>query len=308
MTSYIAGFINYQPIIKLKRKLTQWLFTPYHLVIRNQYSFAEKIPFNFSPAKLLICVFLVTVTFTSLGLLLSNTILRKWLNPAYIEQANKDKLNDLYASLEKLAKKNELQDNFITTFQNALTGKGEAVASDEGGNNEPLPPMSYQEDNQEFATQEAWSDITNKPNHHYLTPIYAAHTSDTTPSMLANNAAFVPPVAGGVITTPFNTYEHYGLDIVGKANEPIKSIADGKVILASFTVETGWVILIQHDDGVLSTYKHNAVLLKQQNDTVKKGEAIALMGNSGELTTGPHLHFELWHEGRPINPEDIIKF
>ena len=98
------------------------------------------------------------------------------------------------------------------------------------------------------------------------------------------------------------------MDILGKANEPIKSIADGRVILSSFTVETGWVMLIQHSAGVLSLYKHNAVLFKQKNDFVQKGEVIAIMGNSGKFTTGPHLHFEIWHDGNALNPEAVIKF
>jgi len=78
--------------------------------------------------------------------------------------------------------------------------------------------------------------------------------------------------------------------------------------MANWTLETGYVIQIQHDNNLLSTYKHNSELLKKVGDHVSAGEAIAIIGNSGELTSGPHLHFELWHNGTPINPEDFIAF
>jgi murein DD-endopeptidase MepM/ murein hydrolase activator NlpD len=119
---------------------------------------------------------------------------------------------------------------------------------------------------------------------------------------------FFPPVKG-LVTNSFNALEnHYGTDIVTNANEIVKSTLEGSVVIASWTLETGWVIQIQHKSNLLSIYKHNAELLKKVGDFVKVGEAIAVVGNSGELTTGPHLHFELWYNGIPLNPEDYIAF
>jgi len=284
------------------------MLTRYHLVIRNQHSLDEKIPFNFSPAKLLICTFFITITLISFGLLLSNTILGKWLNPAYLEQANTNKLVALHTALEDLEAKNAIQDKFINSFQNALEGNIEAIPSLGIVDNNIFNNMTSTEAKDDITMQEEWKQSANKARHHHLNPTYTAQTTDITPSMLADSDGFIAPVEGGVITEPYNIYEHYGVDIVAKTNEPIKSIANGKVILASFTVETGWVILIQHNNGLLSLYKHSAVLLKRQNDVVQKGEVIAIMGNSGEFTTGPHLHFEIWHDGHAINPESIIKF
>lgn len=286
------------------------MFTRYHVVIRDENNFVEKIPFNFSPAKLLMCTFFVTLIFMSLGLLLSNTILRKWVNSAYLEQENEKKLALLYESLENLAAKNAIQDKFIASFQDVLTGKVESNAGLEtipsDFSTSTIP--SYQEEKTDIFTQEEYSDIANKPIPHQLNPIYTTKTDNTPTSIFSNSDVFISPIDGGVITTAFNPYEHYGVDILGKANEPIKSIADGRVILSSFTVETGWVMLIQHSAGVLSLYKHNAVLFKQKNDFVQKGEVIAIMGNSGKFTTGPHLHFEIWHDGNALNPEAVIKF
>jgi murein DD-endopeptidase MepM/ murein hydrolase activator NlpD len=119
---------------------------------------------------------------------------------------------------------------------------------------------------------------------------------------------FFPPIKG-LVTNSFNSVSnHYGTDIVAGANEVVKSTLEGTVVMATWTLETGWVIQIQHPNNLISIYKHNAELLKRTGDYVKVGEPIAIIGNSGELTTGPHLHFELWYNGIPLNPEDYISF
>jgi len=119
---------------------------------------------------------------------------------------------------------------------------------------------------------------------------------------------FFAPVKG-LVTNSFNAVgDHYGTDIVAAANEVVKATLSGTIIMATWTLETGWVIQIQHKNNLISIYKHNAELLKRVGDYVEVGEAIAIIGNSGELTTGPHLHFELWYIGIPLNPEDYISF
>lgn len=119
---------------------------------------------------------------------------------------------------------------------------------------------------------------------------------------------FFTPMKGKVIS-PYDTkLKHYGVDIAGAANEAVKSIMGGTVLLADFTVETGYVIVIQHADGYVSLYKHNSALLKHVGDIVRAGEPVAYLGNSGVLTSGPHLHFELWYQGKPVNPLHYISF
>ena len=113
----------------------------------------------------------------------------------------------------------------------------------------------------------------------------------------------------GPISNPFNIDEsHYAVDIVVEENTPVKSIADGTVIFSEWSVETGFVIILEHNLGILSVYKHNESLSKQQGDTVLGGEVIAIAGNTGELSTGFHLHFELWIDGYPMNPENFFNF
>ena len=119
---------------------------------------------------------------------------------------------------------------------------------------------------------------------------------------------FFPPVEG-VVTQQLNENErHYGTDIVAKANAKVAAVMDGVVVFTDWTVKTGYVIQVQHANDFLSIYKHNSTLLKKQGDYVRAGEVIAIVGNTGEETTGPHLHFELWRAGNPLNPEDFIQF
>jgi len=130
---------------------------------------------------------------------------------------------------------------------------------------------------------------------------------ESSPSNLASIHFFAP--IKGMVTNSFNAGEnHFGTDIVAGPNEVVKACLDGTVTLATWTVETGYVIQIQHDNNLVSIYKHNAELLKKTGSVVKAGDAIAIIGNSGELTTGPHLHFELWHNGTPVDPEQYIVF
>lgn len=122
------------------------------------------------------------------------------------------------------------------------------------------------------------------------------------------NIAFYAPIRG-MISDKFDIQkEHYGIDVVAPKNEAIKASLPGTVILSSWTTETGYTIAIQHENDLISFYKHNSVLLKRIGETVLAGDVIAIIGNSGELSTGPHLHFELWHKGKAINPEHHILF
>jgi len=122
------------------------------------------------------------------------------------------------------------------------------------------------------------------------------------------NIAFYAPLKG-MITAHFDLQtEHYGLDVVAPENEAIKASLPGTVILSSWTTETGYTVAIQHENDLISFYKHNSVLLKRIGEVVLAGDVIAIIGNSGELSTGPHLHFELWHKGKAINPEHHILF
>jgi murein DD-endopeptidase MepM/ murein hydrolase activator NlpD len=131
--------------------------------------------------------------------------------------------------------------------------------------------------------------------------------SETKQGNIANIHFFTP--IHGMISQKFDkTTDHFAVDVVGLPNSRISAVMEGTVIFAGWTVETGYVIYIQHDNNLVSVYKHNSELLKKMGDHANAGEVIAFMGNTGELTTGPHLHFELWHKGTPLDPEKYIDF
>jgi murein DD-endopeptidase MepM/ murein hydrolase activator NlpD len=119
---------------------------------------------------------------------------------------------------------------------------------------------------------------------------------------------FFTPIAGE-ITQGFNSKDnHYALDISADIGTPVKSILEGRIIFSEWSVDTGYVIIIDHGQDIISVYKHNSKALKKQNDFVQAGEVIAYSGNQGNLSTGPHLHFELWKNGTPINPQPLLNF
>lgn len=122
-------------------------------------------------------------------------------------------------------------------------------------------------------------------------------------------SVFLFPPISGVLTSSFNpSIKHYGVDIVSNENEVVKATYDGTVIIATWSSEDGYVIQLQHQNDLISVYKHNSTLLKKVGDQIKAGEAIAIVGNSGENSSGPHLHFEIWHKGIPLDPQIFFNF
>lgn len=123
-----------------------------------------------------------------------------------------------------------------------------------------------------------------------------------------NELVFFPPVKG-VLSDTFNARsDHFGVDIVTGQNKEVKAVMDGRVLMAEFTIETGYVMAIQHSNELVSIYKHNSQLMRKVGNFIEQGEVIAISGNTGELTSGPHLHFELWYKGEPIDPARYVQF
>ena len=126
--------------------------------------------------------------------------------------------------------------------------------------------------------------------------------------LLPDNIYFYKPVKG-VISSTFNVREkHFGIDIATKPKESVLATMKGTVVYAGFDANYGYIINIQHSNGFVSIYKHNALLLKKEGDDVNGGDVIALAGNTGNLSTGEHLHFELWYKGKPVDPCEFINF
>ena len=137
---------------------------------------------------------------------------------------------------------------------------------------------------------------------------YSLKSSSNANQNSNRNIYFFTPLKGSLTNSYDPTTDHFGVDVVAPKDEAIKATLDGTVISADWTVETGYVIHLQHKNDLISVYKHNSVLLKKTGDLVKAGEPIAIIGNSGELTSGPHLHFELWKAGIPLDPTKYVNF
>ena len=123
-----------------------------------------------------------------------------------------------------------------------------------------------------------------------------------------SRVSFFPPLQGYISDSFESQKGHYGTDILAKKDAESFAVADGIVVISDWTTEGGYVLAIQHAQGFLSIYKHNAKLLKKVGDRVQAATPVTIVGNTGELTSGPHLHFELWYKGRPLNPENFIRF
>ncbi|MFC2118844.1 M23 family metallopeptidase, partial [Bacteroidota bacterium] len=177
-------------------------------------------------------------------------------------------------------------------------------------------PIDYSEYNEEISTPLETNTVARSAQDSAIRAIVNRENSnnliafDDTESKLPSSEIFFFCPLEGDITYRFNLEaNHLGTDIVASEKDAdVKATLSGVVVNTHWDVETGYTLLIQHDNDLISIYTHNSELMSAQGDRVKAGEAIAIVGNSGELTTGPHLHFELWHKGRPINPEEYILF
>lgn len=288
--------------MKFKKTLSAWLNNRYQIVVRNEKDLSEKATFRFGYARLISLGVLLLLILVAVSLALSTTILTRWLDPAYTERENKKKLIQLATEVDALEQQIIQQKKFIALLQSIIAGK-EPPANE--------PTQSEQNQEEQAATpyttaQLAEADAQLRSEFENSEPgLWAPYPNS--PADL-QTLFFFPPV-NGIITAPFEQKTgHYGIDIVAKKNQPIKCVADGMIIFSSWTVETGWVLMVQHSSNLVSIYKHNASLLKKVGSFVKAGDVIATLGNSGELSSGAHLHFELWHEGNPVNPEYFIAF
>lgn len=286
--------------MKLKKTLSAWLNTRYQFVIRNEEDLEEKSTFSFSHAKLITLSTILFFILVACSIALSSTILAKWLNPAYIDHENRRELARLNEAVGEFEQQTIQQKKFIASLQSIIAGKEPPAVETTQDNKEPSPihdhkdiPIQQKEAADSLRREFEGGDFTLLP--------------PASRSIIGlGEATFFSPV-NGIITKPFKkSIGHYGIDIVAKEKAPIRCIADGVVILSDWTSEAGWVIMIQHSKDLVSVYKHNAALFQKVGSFVQAGDVIAIMGSSGKLSTGPHLHFELWHEGNPVNPEYFI--
>lgn len=278
-----------------KEKLTR----KYRLVILNEDSFEERISFKVNRLNILIFGGVFSILLIALtSVIIAYSPLKEYI-PGYSSTALKQRATNLVYKSDSLQRVLNINNAYLESVRKVLTGQIDtfpAFNKEEILNNKPViiddkslnPSISDSLFREQIELQDRYT-------------LFNEATKST-------KVVFFAPVVGSV-TQRFSIKEkHYAIDIALKSGTPVKSAADGTVIFAEWTVETGYVIIIEHTNGFLSVYKHNATVLRKQGDLVTSGEVIATVGNTGELTTGPHLHFELWNDGYPIDPSQFIDF
>ena len=281
-----------------KKTFKERLLNKYRMVLINEDTFEEKFSFKITRLNVFILGGIITILLIiGTTLLIAFTPLREYV-PGHSSLKLKKEAASLISKVDSLEGVLEVNNRYITTIKEVLIGDVSALSFDRDsvfetvqldrevvliGNslNDSLFRLEVEREDKYSFFEEAKKDV---------------------------GVVFFAPVSG-VISSSYNLKEkHFAVDIVVKGGTPVKAIADGTVVFSEWTVETGHVIIIEHPNGYISIYKHNGTLHKFQGDLVKSGEVIASSGSTGELTTGPHLHFELWNDGYPVNPINFIDF
>lgn len=285
-----------------KEKLRNRLRIKYRLVIMNEETFKERASLLLTPLNVIIfggslAIFLIV----SVIYIIAFTPLREYI-PGYSDTNLRMQVYHNTLRADSLERELALKDLYLKNINMIISGE-----TPEQETQEPDTTKNYADI--EFSNSEQDSLLRAMVEQEERYNIQNIQFGSK-PSMESNirDLFFFAPIKGDVTATFDSQDKHFAVDVVAKENEPIKACLDGTVIFSSWTYDSGHVIAIQHSSNLTSFYKHCSVLLRKTGDAVKAGEVIAVVGNSGELTTGPHLHFELWFNGRPVNPQDYIVF
>jgi len=289
---------------KKKKSVLSRLRNKYRLVIMNDETLEERLTFRLSRLNVFVALGTLTIILIVLtSILIAFTPLREYI-PGYTDVGLQKKLYELQIKTDSIEKGLEKKDLFIQNMKDVMNGKDLSI-------DVPLTKDTLHKYNNIRLKKSPEDSILRTEIENQGK--YNLYRFENTENKLQKNQSigkmlfFVP--LKGVITNAFNpSHDHYGVDIVSKQNEAIKCVLDGTVIFSTWSLETGYTIAIQHQQNIVSIYKHNSALLKKEGEFVKAGDPIAIIGQTGELTTGPHLHFELWSDGNPVNPKDYINF
>ena len=282
-----------------KKSFFKRLKHKYRLIIFNDHSYEEVVSVRLTKMNVFSIfgtstIFLIAVV----TILIAFTPIREFI-PGYPDGSLRRDLIMNAVLLDSLENEIRIREQFLENIRDIVAGR-------EPRKFEYNPDSHILNDEIQFSRSE--EDAILRAQIEAEEPLNLNVTRELVLRGIQTSSHFLPPASGLVINQFDPGKNHYGVDVVTEANQPVLATMDGTVTIANWTIETGYIIQIQHENNYLSFYKHNAELLKQIGDYVKAGEAIAIVGNSGELTTGPHLHFELWQNGVPLNPENYILF
>lgn len=297
---------NKKEKIKSKRLdgLKKHLKNTYRLVITNDETFEEISSYRLSLFNIYT---LVSIAFVSTALLVIGSIiftpLKRYI-PGYADYKASAEYIALNKQITKMEETIDAHDKYAENFRKILVGDIQPMAEDEKVATEfhdsliQVERIAEDEQLRQEMQLEQIRQVSTKGKEEQREVI----------KQRLEQIHFSAPLNGEISAGFMKEKKHFGIDILAPKNTPIKAILDGVVVSADWTLETGHSLCIQHPNNVISFYKHNSKLLKTTGDVVNAGEAIAIIGNTGTLSDGPHLHFELWYKGKPINPSDYILF
>ena len=288
-----------------RKTLSSWLTTKYLLIIRNEENFEEKSTITFNYSKIVLILLGISIVFLAIAIYLVTVVMDRWFDPRYAQMVANRQVYEMSVKVDSLVEQARLKDQYIGNIENIVRGED----------------IKYVEVESEQLKKPVDEEFDPKKIDERLNPIDSIFRKEFEKDGLEvvnlsheeyndlRDLYFFTPIDKGIISDGFNpSVEHLGIDIVTVKDEPVKCIADGSVIFASWTMDAGYVIAIQHRSNLISVYKHNSELIKKVGNFVSAGEIIAIIGNTGEMTSGPHLHFEMWYNGNAIDPSDFIKF
>lgn len=284
--------------VKKRKEIKRKLLHKYRLVILNENTFEEKISFKLSRLNVFVTGSLFMLALIGLTILLiAFTPLREYI-PGYSSTRLKKQATELTYKTDSLVRTLNYTNRYLDNIRMVL--KGDIT------NNQINRDSLFEQ----FKIDPSTVDLTPIKEDSLLRAEVALEDKynlfENTNS--TRNLILFPPLSGEISMNYDLQRKHYAVDVVAPQDTPIKAVANGTVIFAEWTADTGYVIILEHEGGLLSVYKHNGSLAKSQGDVVRSGEVIASVGNTGEFSTGPHLHFELWDNGNSVDPLDFIDF
>ena len=285
---------------KPKKKFIKKLKSKFRLSLLREASYEEQFSLLLTPLNvilLLLAVFIIIggITYSVTAL----TPLRQYVVPGYADDQLKEDARLARAKADSLDAILKTQENYLRNLQLILSGEVPVDSLSSLGENVPSADLSYDisEEDSLLRAQVAEEDRF----------ALRVGTEENTTGLPVSGFLFKP--VDGSISSLFDAdIEHFGIDLVASENSVVKAVLPGSVILASFTSDGGNVIALQHENNLISVYKHNSALYKEVGETVKAGESIAVIGNTGDHSDGPHLHFELWVRGSPVDPLQYLVF
>ena len=283
---------------KQKKNSINKLTRSYKVVVSSEDTFEERLSFSTNKFNVFLVLSLYSIILIAFTISVVFFTQIREMVPGYSSSDLLTQAIYLTKKTDSLEKELELNNTFYKSIENVLSGKTEQIIYKD------TLALSNEKDNIDFQAV-----LTNAEDSILRKYVEQEDKFNLTKNELViENKMFVSPVKGQ-ITQKFDPLNnHFALDILVDTGTPVKSILEGKVIFSEWSVDTGHVLIIDHGDDIISVYKHNSKVLKTQNNFVKAGEVIAYSGNQGTLSTGPHLHFELWKNGTPINPEPLFNF